>query len=142
MTFGVIEQEAPLLAELIALAFEAAGHDCLLLKDTEHATRILRAIHLDSIVLDVQRSGRNGVDWLETMAEIHPDLPSRTLLLADAAVTSEEAARIKKLGAEVVVTPLSIVEVELVVMSRLKKVGAAGVDRTRRSPHRAPVYPN
>jgi DNA-binding response OmpR family regulator len=141
VTFAVIEQEAPLVAELIALAFEAAGHDCLLLKDTDHAARILRAIHLDSIVLDVQRPGRNGVDWLETMSEIHPDLPSRALLLADAAITSEEEARIKKLGAEVVVTPLSIVEVELVVMSRLEKVGVKD-DRMRRSPLRAPLFLN
>jgi DNA-binding response OmpR family regulator len=141
VTFGVIEQEAPLVAELIALAFEAAGHDCILIKDTDHAARILRAIHLDSIVLDVQRPGRNGVDWLETMAESLPDLPSRALLLADAAITSEEEARIKNLGAEVVVTPLSIVEVELVVMSRLEKVGVVG-DHTRRSPLRAPLFLN
>jgi len=137
MTFGVIEHQEPLLAELIALAFESAGHECLIFKDTYHAAVILQAIHLDSIVLDIQLPGRNGLDWLETMAKTHPDLPSRALLLADSAVTSETADRVKKLGAEVVVRPLSIVGVELVVMARLERARFAGGKATHRGPELA-----
>ena len=138
MTFGVIEHEEPLLAELIALAFESAGHECLIFKDTYHAAAILQAIHLDSIVLDIQLPSRSGLDWLEKMAETHPDLPSRTLLLAQTPVTSETAARVEKLGAEIVVRPLSIIGVERVVMSRLDRARFAAGGRTRCDPERAP----
>jgi len=131
MTFGVIEHKEPLLAELIALAFESAGHDCLIFKDTYHAAVMLQSIHLDSIVLDIQMPGRNGLEWLEAMTETHPDLPSRTLLLADTAVTTETAARVQKLGAEVVVRPLSIIAVERVVMGRLERARFAAGRRKR-----------
>lgn len=137
MTFGVIEHEEPLLAELIALAFESAGHECLIFKDTYHAAAILQAIHLDSIVLDVELPSRNGLDWLERMAEIHPDLPARTLLLAQTAVTPDIAARVKRLGAEIVVRPLSIIAVERVVMGRLERARFAEGGRRRRDPERA-----
>jgi len=137
MTFGVIEHGEPLLTELIALAFKSAGHKCLIFKDTYHAAVILQAIHLDSIVLDIQMPSRNGLDWLETMAEIHPDLPSRTLLLAQSAVTPETAARVQKLGAEIVVRPLSIIAVERVVMGRLERAGFATSGRRRCDPEQA-----
>ena len=90
-------------------------------EDTDHATRILHAFHLDSIVLDVHL----GLDWLETMAATRPDLPSRALLLTRAALTPDESARIERLGAEVVRKPLSVIGVERVVMGRLQKAGFA-----------------
>lgn len=121
MTFGVIEKEEPLLAELIALAFESAGHDCLVLEDIDHATRILEAIHVDAIVLDIHMPGRNGLDWLESMHPTWPDLPSRTLLLTRIPLTPDEMGRVRKLGAEVVARPVSVVGVERVVMERLRK---------------------
>jgi DNA-binding response OmpR family regulator len=121
MTVGVIEREEPFLAALIALACESVGHDCLVFKDMDQVTRILHAIHFDAIVLDIHRPGVNGLDWLETMAPSWPDLPSRTLLLTNSELTPEEAARIERLGAEVVSRPRSLVDIELVVMDRLHK---------------------
>jgi len=128
MTFGVIGKEQPFLAELLVLAFQSTGHECLLLEDTDQATRILRAIRVDSIVLDIDLRERDSLDWLETMVATWPDLPSRTLLLAHAKLPPETAARIEKLGADVVTRPLSIVEVQRVVMERLQK---ARVERVR-----------
>jgi hypothetical protein len=75
--FGVIKKGEPLLAELIAFAFESAGHDCLVLRNIDHATRILHSTHVDSIVLGLRMPGWNGLDWLESMATTWPDLPSR-----------------------------------------------------------------
>jgi DNA-binding NtrC family response regulator len=121
MTFGVIGKEQPLLAELLMLAFQAAGHDCLIFEDTDQATCVLHKIRVDSFVLDIHVSGRNSLDWLETMAATRPDLPSRTLLLAHDAVPPETAARTEKLGAEILPSPLTIVEVERLVRRRLKK---------------------
>jgi DNA-binding response OmpR family regulator len=121
MTFGVIGKEQPLLAELLMLGFQSAGHECLLFEDTDQATRILHAIRVDSIVLDIHLRDRNSLDWLETMSATWPDLPSRTLLLAHSSVTPETALRIQKLGAEVLPGPLSIDGVERVVMERLEK---------------------
>jgi DNA-binding response OmpR family regulator len=131
MTFGIIETEEPLLAELISLAFEAAGHDCVVLKDIDSATRILDALHLDSIVLELPLSDRSGLDWLETVVATRPDLPSRTLLLTQAALASDEAARISALGVEVALRPRSVIDVERVVMERLRRFGAEWAGRRR-----------
>lgn len=121
MTFGVLGNDEPLLAQLIALAFESAGHDCLVFKDIEHATRVVRSIRIDSIVLAVRAAGGNRLDWLECLGAIHPDLPSRTLLLTHTALTSDESARIERLGADVVSTPASVIGVERIVSERLQK---------------------
>jgi DNA-binding response OmpR family regulator len=132
MTFGVIGKEQPLLAELLMLAFQSTGHECLLFEDTDQATRILHAIRVDSIVLDIHLRDRKSLDWLETMAATWPDLPSRTLLLAHAAVPPETAARIEKLGAEVIPRPRSIIGVQRVVVGRLRKAQFERASRARR----------
>lgn len=121
MTFAVIESEQPFLAGLIALACESAGHHCLVFKDIAHVSRILPAIRVDTIVLDLERRGLNGLDWLETMAPSWPDLPSRALLLTNSDLTPADETRIKKLGAEVISTPFSTADVKDVVTARLQK---------------------
>jgi DNA-binding response OmpR family regulator len=136
MTFGVVGKSEPLLSELLVLAFQSAGHDCLILEDTNHATRILQAIHVDSIVLDINTPGRSGIEWLEEMVATWPDLPARTLLFANTALTAEMAARIEKLGADVVVRPLSIIAVERVVLGRVEKAQFVRAGHTRRGPER------
>jgi two-component system response regulator AtoC len=132
VTFGVIARKEPLLAELLALAFQSAGHDCLILKDVDHATRVLAAIRIDSIVLDIHMPGWNGLDWLETVAMTWPDLPSQTLLLTTTSLTPGEAARIERLGAQTVLRPISIVGVEQVVMARLRNAQCEPMGGARR----------
>ncbi len=124
MTFGVIEKDEPILGQLISLAFEAEGHDCLVVRDGAHAARILNAIRLDSIVVDIQMPGANGVDWLETVVATWPDLPSRTLLLTQTALTPNDAVRIKRLGAEVAFRPLSIDSIRRLVLGRVQRAGS------------------
>lgn len=131
MTFGVLGKDEPLLADLIALAFESAGHDCMVFEDIGHATRILRAIQLDSIVLAVHTAGANGLEWLETLSAIRPDLPSRALLLTSIALTPEEKARIETLGADVGSRPRSVIGVEQIVMGRLQKARFEGPSRAQ-----------
>ena len=133
MTFGVLGKDEPLLAELIALAFESAGHDCLVFEDIGHAARVLRAIRIDSIILAIHTAGGNGLDWLEALGSIRPDLPSRALLLTNAALTPGEAARIEKLGVEVGSRPRSVIGVEQVVLGRLQKAQFERPNRTRQS---------
>ncbi len=130
MTFGVIEKEEPLVAELISLAVESAGHDCLVFKDVDHVAGILHAIHLDAIVLHVHMPGRSGLDWLEAMVTTWPDLPSRVLLLTTSELTPAEAARVKTLGVDVVFGPYSLAGIELVVTGRVQKARSAGSGRS------------
>lgn len=139
MTFGVIEKEEPLVAELIALAVESAGHDCLVFKDVDHAAGILHAIHLDAIVLHIHMPGRSGLDWLEAMVTTWPDLPSRTLLLTTSELTPTEATRVKNLGADVEVGPFSLAGVEMVVTGRLQKARFAEAGGSNRG--RMPAVP-
>jgi hypothetical protein len=70
------------------------------------------------------------------MVATWPDLPSRTLLLANAAVTPETAERIKKLGAEVILRPLSILGVEGVIAERLEKARAERGSVEQKRPRR------
>jgi DNA-binding response OmpR family regulator len=121
VTIGVIESEKTDLVRMIALTCESAGHRCLVFKDIAHVTRVLHATWLDTLVLDVERPGLNALDWLETMAPSWPDLPSRTLLLAESELTPRDAARIQDLGVEVVSSPFSAIDVELVVIERLSR---------------------
>jgi DNA-binding response OmpR family regulator len=123
VTFAIVETEEPLLAELLSLAFGSAGHDCLVLNELDQVTRVLDALHLDSIVIvmDLHVSGRSGLEWLETAVTTWPDLSARTLLITRTAVTEDEAARISALGVEVAPTPRSVVEVERVVIGRVRK---------------------
>ncbi|HEX6853289.1 MAG TPA: response regulator [Candidatus Polarisedimenticolaceae bacterium] len=123
MTFGVVASEEPLVAELIALAFESAGHVGLVFEDLRHATRVLQELHVDLIVLDMDPPDGSGLEWLETMATEWPDLSSRTLLLSRTSLSPEEAARVGKLRVEVVHTPFSLVAVERVVTGQLQKAG-------------------
>ena len=124
MTIGVIESEEMDLVRMIALTCESAGHRCLVFKDIAHVTRVLHVTQLDTLVLDVERPGLNALDWLETMVPSWPDLPSRTLLLAESGLTPRDAARIQDLGVEVVSSPYSAVDVELVVIERLLRAQA------------------
>ena len=121
MTFGIVATEEPLLAELISLAFESAGHNCFVFKDVDQAARILDALRLDALVLDLRLSGRSGLDWLEVAVATRPDLPARTLLLTPTTTTSDEAARIAALGVEVARRPASVIDVERFVMDRLRR---------------------
>ena len=116
MTFGVLEKEASLVGQLIALAFQAGGHRCLVLRNGAHAARVLRGTRLDAIVVDPQMPGRNGIDWLESVVATWPDLAARTLLLTPTAPTPGEAVRIARLGAEVVSRPRSMENVKQLVL--------------------------
>lgn len=132
MTFGVIEKERSLLAMMIAFACESLGHHCLVFKDIVHVTRILHAVRIDAIVIDIQRPGLNALDWLETMVPSWPDLPSRILLLTGSELTPNDVERIQMLRAEVVSRPRSIADVKIFVMERLQQ---ARSDRTGGAPH-------
>ena len=119
VTLGVIERERPFLATMIARACESVGHDCLIFKNIAQATRIIHAIRLDKIVVDIEGPGLNALDWLEIMVPSWPDLPPRTLLLAESELASRDVARIHRLGAEVIYTPSSPADAKHVVLERL-----------------------
>jgi DNA-binding response OmpR family regulator len=121
MTFGVIESEKSDLLRMIALTCESAGHRCMIFKDIAHVTRVLPDTRLDTLVLPVERPGLNALDWLEIMLPAWPDLPSRTLLLAESELNPRDAVRIQELGVEVVASPFSAIDVELVVIERLQR---------------------
>jgi DNA-binding response OmpR family regulator len=133
VTLGVIETERSVLATMIALACESVGHDCLVFKDLAQATRIIHAIHLDKIVIDMEGPGLNAIDWLEIMVPSWPDLPPRTLLLAKSELAPRDVARIQKLGTEVVYTPSSLADARHVVLERLHQARSARTGRIETS---------
>ena len=119
MTLGVIEMEGSDLASAIALESESAGHRCLVFKDFAHVTRLIHAIHVDKFAVQIDRPGLNALDWLEILTPSWPDLPPRTLLLAESQLTACDETRIRRLGAEVVYLPPSLADAKDVVMAHL-----------------------
>ena len=119
MTLGVIEKEGSDLANVIARESETAGHRCLVFKDFAHVTRLIHTVHVDKFAVQIDRPGLNALDWLEILLPSWPDLPPRTLLLAESQLTPCDATRIRKLGAEVVYLPPSLADAKNVVMAHL-----------------------
>ena len=128
MTLGVIEREGSMLATMIAHEGESEGHDCLVFKDFAQVTRVLHAFHVDKIVLEIDRPGLSALDWLEILVPSWPDLPLRTLLLAESELAPRDVSRVHELGAEVVYTPISPADATHVVMERLRHVRSDQTD--------------
>lgn len=122
MTVGVVQHDERPAADLIALACETVGIDCLVFRSFAHATRVLHAIRVDAFILDLATPGVDGLDWLETANELWPGLPRRTLLLAGSALAPGDAERASRLGAEIVSRPRSVVDAIDCVVERLQRV--------------------
>jgi hypothetical protein len=132
MTLGVIEREGSLLATMIALDCESVGDRCLIFKDFAHVTRLIHTVPVEKIVVDVDRPGLSALDWLEILAPSWPDLPLRTLLLAESELTPRDVSRVHKLGAELVYTPPSLADATHVVMERLRQARPNGPEASGR----------
>lgn len=122
MTVGVVGREEPPVAEIVALACESVGIDCLVFRSFAHATRVLHSIRVDVLVLELATPGVSGLDWLETAIELWPDLRRRSLLLTGSALTPGDAERASRLGAEIVSRPRSVVDAIERVVGRLQQI--------------------
>jgi DNA-binding response OmpR family regulator len=117
VTILVVEDE-PYVAELLQETLEGEGNRCILAADASGADRVLATSAVEAITLDLMIPGRDGLAWLETLAESRPDLARRTLVVTGSALGAAERARVAAVGARILAKPFRIEQ----LLDRLREV--------------------
>lgn len=103
----VVDDEG-FVAELVRLALEADGHQCMVAKTHDAAAEILASARVDLLALDLVIDGASSIDWLEDLMLAHPGLHGRVFLLTGRLLDPVEAPRIRACGARVVHKPFTL----------------------------------
>jgi two-component system OmpR family response regulator len=104
----LIVDDEPFLGELVKLALEADGHDCIAVVGLDEASELLRAVRIDLVSLDLAADGRRPLRWLEETTLAYPDLHGRAFILTDRALELDEATRLVACGARVIEKPFTL----------------------------------
>jgi DNA-binding response OmpR family regulator len=123
VTILVIEDE-PYVAELLQETLEGEGNRCILAANADGADRVLAAGPIEAITLDLMIPGRNGLEWLETLASRRPDLARRTLVVTGSALGRIERDRIAAVGSCILPKPFRIEQ----LLTRLRELVPAESD--------------
>lgn len=107
MEILVIEDERE-VAELIREGLRRLGMHARIAADAEAADRELAQNSIDAVTLDLGMPGRSGVEWLEAVAETHPDLARRTVVITGLDLDRELVERLALCGAGVLAKPFSL----------------------------------
>ncbi|HKQ61994.1 MAG TPA: response regulator [Candidatus Polarisedimenticolaceae bacterium] len=107
MNILVVEDDES-VAELLRRALELLGNHCYLAPDAQIADRILHDTAVDAVTLDLGIPGRDGLEWLETMAVSRPRLAGRTLVITGLAVSPDLAQRMARCGAGLLAKPFTL----------------------------------
>ncbi|HEV7810568.1 MAG TPA: EAL domain-containing response regulator, partial [Candidatus Limnocylindrales bacterium] len=116
----VVADDADAIRSLFQTALERAGFSVLLASTGRRALELVRSNRVDVLVLDLHMPGLNG---LETLRELRADPLLRTLPVIMATGSQVEADRVAGLdqGADdVVIKPLSVVELVARVRSQMR----------------------
>jgi DNA-binding response OmpR family regulator len=105
----VVDRES-FLAELVKLALEADGHECVTATNVEEASEFLRSVRFDLLALDLDEGYLNSFPWLEATILGHPELQGRTFVLASRPLEAAEATRVRACGAQVIRKPFTLHE--------------------------------
>lgn len=74
----------PGIVEIHKEIFERAGYDCLTATNDDWALAILRTLHVDLLIQDIKRPGRNGWSFLRLLKS-DPTLKDIPVLIVSAA---------------------------------------------------------
>jgi DNA-binding response OmpR family regulator len=107
MKILVVEDEG-YVADLLRRALEDLGNSCCLARDTLAADELLREAAVDAVTLDLCMPGRDGLVWLESMAERRPELARRTLVITGLPLAAESVERVARCGAGVLAKPFTL----------------------------------
>lgn len=118
MNILVVEDELD-IAELISRELQEMGNSCLLARDAEQADHVLDEHLVDGITLDVRMPGRNGIDWLETMALSDPELARKTVVITGLDADPEVLERLVRCGAGFLAKPFTMDALRQAVSSQL-----------------------
>jgi DNA-binding response OmpR family regulator len=117
----VIEDEAH-VAELIRTILEEMGNVCLLARSAEEADRVLDRQAVDAVTLDLGMPGRDGLEWLGSVAGRNPSLARRTLIITGMQLESEVILLVTRYGAGVLAKPFTVDGLQEAVSSQIGRV--------------------
>lgn len=117
----VIEDEAH-VAELIRTILEEMGAVCLLARSADEADRILAGQAVDGVTLDLGMPGRDGLEWLGSVAGRDPALARRTLVITGMHLAADTIASVARYGAGILAKPFTVDGLQEAVWLQLGRV--------------------
>ncbi len=116
MRILVVEDE-PSVAQFLAEAIKAAGHEVLVALDGAEAVDVLEATPVAGVFMDLIMPGLSGIPLLVKIHTRHPHLP---IVILSAHAGGEAAARATELGAVAVLQkPAALAQISE-ILSRLQ----------------------
>jgi DNA-binding response OmpR family regulator len=123
MNILVVEDELD-IAKLIRRELQEMGNSCLLARDAEQADQLLEEHLIDGVTLDLGMPGRNGLDWLESMALFEPGLARKTLVITGLDAQPEVLDRLVRCGTGFLAKPFTLEALRQAVRSQMGRAGA------------------
>jgi DNA-binding response OmpR family regulator len=105
----VVEDEEP-ISSLIRDVLEDEGYACLLARDIEAAEAILVTEPVAAMTLDHVLPGRDGIEWLEDLAETRPSLLAHTLVISGSDIRPSHRAILERHGVRLLPKPFRVAE--------------------------------
>jgi len=103
----IVEDEFE-IADLLREVLEARGGQCVLAGNAWEADRLVAEASVDAVTLDLGLPGPGGLEWLESIADEHPELAQRTLVITGQPLEAALAARLARCGAGVLAKPFTM----------------------------------
>jgi two-component system response regulator HupR/HoxA len=95
----LVVDDQPCVADSLALFLRALGNDCFVAREADEADRILEREFIDAVIVDFNMPGRNGLQWLESLENLRPELLRHTLVITGARLQVEDRRRLSGWGA-------------------------------------------
>jgi len=97
----LVVDDEQLVRNLTVQVLQRAGHDVVSVPDAKGALEVLEADRIDLVVTDVVMPGLTGVELLNELRDLHPDLP--VVLMTGGSPEPERTTRALELGANGIV---------------------------------------
>ncbi|MFC8303846.1 response regulator transcription factor [Specibacter sp. NPDC057265] len=118
---ALVVDDEPELADLMRRGLEMTGWDVTTAHDGFQALKAVRGFTPDVLVLDVMMPGMDGVELLQRIRTIHPDVPALFLTAKDA--VSDKVLGLQAGGDDYVSKPFSMKEVLLRLHRIVQRAG-------------------
>ena len=116
----LIVEDEPAVAEMIERALLALGKSCVVAHNTDEARNLLAEQQIDGVTLDLAMPGQNGLDWLEGIADSHPELARRTLVITGKWLEGDCAERVARCGAGMLAKPFTLAALHAAVDGQIE----------------------
>ena len=97
----LVVDDEQLVRDLTVQVLKRAGHDVVSVPDARGALALLEQERIDLVVTDVVMPGLTGVELLNELRDLHPDLP--VVLMTGGSAEPERTSRALELGANGIV---------------------------------------